>query len=136
MLNRRSGLLGVSGISNDVRTLLASVDPRAKEALDLFVYRVVKEAGSLMATLGGIDALVFTAGIGERSAPMRSAICREFSWAGITLDHSRNAENATCISEIGARIPVYVIPADEELTIARATIRETFGGLPGINPAS
>lgn len=120
ILNRRSGLLGVSGISNDARTLLASEDPRAAEALDLFAYRVVREAGSMMAALGGLDALVFTAGIGERSARIRSTICRGLNWAGIALDETRNAANAPCISEDGARVPVYVVPADEERPIARA----------------
>ncbi|MCJ2131417.1 acetate/propionate family kinase [Methylobacterium sp. E-045] len=120
ILNRRSGLLGVSGISNDARTLLASADPRAAEALDLFAYRVVREAGSLMASLGGLDALVFTAGIGERSARIRSTICRGLGWAGIALDETRNAANAPCISEDGSKVPVFVVPADEELPIARA----------------
>ncbi|GLS43291.1 acetate/propionate family kinase [Methylobacterium brachythecii] len=123
ILNRRSGLLGVSGISNDARTLLASDDPRAKEALDLFSYRVVREAGSLMAALGGLDALVFTAGIGEHSAPIRSAICRALGWAGVELDESRNATNAMRISDDAARVPVYVVPADEERPIARAVLQ-------------
>lgn len=123
LLNRRSGLLGVSGISNDARTLLVSADPRASEALDLFAYRVVREAGSMMAALGGLDALVFTAGIGERSAQIRSTICEGLTWAGIALDETRNAANASCISEDGAGVPVYVVPADEERPIARAVIR-------------
>lgn len=120
MLNRRSGLLGVSGISNDARTLLASADPRAAEALDLFAYRVVREAGSMMAALGGLDALVFTAGIGERSARIRSTICQGLNWAGVAVDETRNAANASCISANSARVPAYVVPADEEQPIARA----------------
>ncbi|GEP09062.1 acetate/propionate family kinase [Methylobacterium gnaphalii] len=124
ILNRRSGLLGVSGISNDARTLLASDEPRAREALDLFAYRVVREAGSLMAALGGLDALVFTAGIGERSAVIRSGICRGLAWAGVALDETRNAANETRISEDAARIPVYVVAADEERPIARAVLQQ------------
>lgn len=122
ILNRRSGLLGVSGISNDVRALLASDDPRAAEALDLFAYRVVREAGSMMAALGGLDAFVFTAGIGERSARIRSAIAEGLAWTGIRLDPARNAANDTRISADDATVPVYVVPADEELPIARAVL--------------
>lgn len=122
ILNRRSGLLGVSGLSNDVRTLLASDDPRAAEALDLFAYRVVRESGSMMAALGGLDAFVFTAGIGERSARIRSAIAEGLAWTGIRLDTARNAANDTRISADDATVPVYVVPADEELPIARAVL--------------
>lgn len=122
ILNRRSGLLGVSGISNDVRALVASDDPRAAEALDLFAYRVVREAGSMMAALGGLDAFVFTAGIGERSARIRSAIAEGLAWTGIRLDPARNAANDTRISADDATVPVYVVPADEELPIARAVL--------------
>lgn len=122
ILNRRSGLLGVSGLSNDVRTLLASDAPRAAEALDLFAYRVVREAGSMMAALGGLDAFVFTAGIGERSARIRSAIAEGLAWTGLRLDTARNAANDTRISADDATVPVYVVPADEELPIARAVL--------------
>ncbi|MBA9071037.1 acetate kinase [Methylobacterium sp. RAS18] len=122
ILNRRSGLLGVSGLSNDARTLLASDDPRAAEALNLFAYRVVREAGSMMAALGGLDAFVFTAGIGERSAQIRAAIAEGLAWTGIRLDAARNAVNAPRISADDAAIPLYVVPADEELPIARAVI--------------
>ena len=115
-------MLGVSGISNDVRALLASDDPRAAEALDLFAYRVVREAGSMMAALGGLDAFVFTAGIGERSARIRSAIAEGLAWTGIRLDPARNAANDTRISADDATVPVYVVPADEELPIARAVL--------------
>ncbi|MBB2964604.1 acetate/propionate family kinase [Methylobacterium sp. R2-1] len=120
ILNRRSGLLGVSGISNDARTLLASEEPRAAEALDLFAYRVVREAGSMVAALGGLDAFVFTAGIGERSARIRADISRGLAWTGARLDEDRNAANLTCISADDAKVPLYVISADEELPIARA----------------
>lgn len=122
MLNRRSGLLGVSGLSNDARTLLASDDPRAAEALDLFAYRVVREAGSMMAALGGLDAFVFTAGIGERSARIRAAIAEGLAWTGLRIDAARNAANETRISSDDAAVPVYVVPADEELPIARAVL--------------
>ena len=120
ILNRRSGLLGVSGISNDARTLLASEEPRAAEALDLFAYRVVRESGSMIAALGGLDAFVFTAGIGERSAQIRAAIGEGLAWTGLKLDEDRNAAHETRISADDAQIPVYVIPADEERPIARA----------------
>lgn len=122
MLNRRSGLLGVSGISNDARTLLSSDDPRAAEALDLFAYRVVREAGSMMAALGGLDAFVFTAGIGERSARIRASIAEGLAWTGLRLDDARNAANDTRISTDDATVPVYVVPADEERPIARAVL--------------
>ncbi|CAO4179440.1 Acetate kinase [Methylorubrum populi] len=124
ILNRRSGLLGVSGISNDARTLLASDDPRAAEALDLFAYRVVREAGSMMAALGGLDAFVFTAGIGERSARIRATIAEGLAWTGIRLDAARNAANDTRISADDATVPLYVVPADEEAPIARAAISQ------------
>ncbi|MBB5760670.1 acetate/propionate family kinase [Methylorubrum rhodesianum] len=120
ILNRRSGLLGVSGISNDARTLLASKEPRAAEALDLFAYRVVRESGSMIAALGGLDAFVFTAGIGERSAQIRAAIGEGLAWTGLKLDEDRNAAHETRISADDAQVPVYVIPADEERPIARA----------------
>lgn len=120
ILYRRSGLLGVSGLSNDVRTLMASADPRAVEALDLFAYRVARESGSMMAALGGLDVMVFTAGIGERSAPIRKAVCGMLAWAGIALDDARNAVGAGRISADGSAVDVFVIPADEERPIARA----------------
>ena len=120
LLNRRSGLLGVSGLSNDARTLSESADPRAAEALDLFAYRVVREAGSMMAALGGLDLLVFTAGIGERSARLRKGICEGLAWAGLALDAARNEAGQGRISASGSAIEAYVIPADEERAIARA----------------
>lgn len=122
LLYKRSGLLGVSGISNDVRTLLESDDPRAAEALDLFAYRAVREAGSIMAALGGLDILVFTAGIGERSARIRAQICAGLSFAGIVLDEARNAASALRISDDRSAVGVFVIPADEERPIAHAVV--------------
>ncbi|MCC7462118.1 MAG: acetate kinase, partial [Gammaproteobacteria bacterium] len=120
LLNDESGLLGVSGLSSDVRVLEASDDPRAREALDLFAYRVARELGSLVAALGGLDALVFTAGIGEHSAGVRARIGAQSGWAGIELDAAANARHAERISAAGARVGVYVVPTDEEIVIARA----------------
>jgi acetate kinase len=119
MLYRESGLLGVSGISSDMRTLLASDSPRAKEAIDLFVYRFGRELGSLAAALGGIDALVFTAGIGEHAVPIRERVCRDAAWLGVKLDTAANDRGGPRISPDGARVSAWVIPTDEELMIAR-----------------
>jgi acetate kinase len=123
LLYQQSGLLGVSGISSDMRTLLDSADPQAKFAVDLFVYRIGRELGSLAAAMGGLDALVFTAGIGEHSAPIRERICRVAGWFGVELDPVANAAGAPCISTAGSRIPVWVIPTNEELMIAQHTRR-------------
>jgi len=121
MLNERSGLLGVSAISHDVRELEASTDAFAAEALQLFAYRAARELGSLAAALGGLDALVFTAGIGEHSAPMRERICAYGRWLGIALDADANARHAARISAGDSAVDVLVIPTNEELVIARAT---------------
>lgn len=121
MLGKQSGLLGVSGISGDVRILEASNDPCASEALDLFAYRATREIGSLMAALGGLDVLVFTGGIGEHGAAMRARICDGLGWAGVMLDVPSNARNAATISHIDSSVRVQVIEANEELPIARAT---------------
>ncbi len=123
LLNARSGLLGVSGISDDMRVLQDSDDPRAAEALDLFAYRAVREAGSLVAALGGLDALVFTAGIGENAPRMRATIASGLAAFGVALDPARNAGGERCISRAGSRVAVYVVPANEELPIARAVVR-------------
>lgn len=120
LLNERSGLLGVSGLSDDVRELEASDDRHAAEALDLFAYRTARELGSLVAALGGLDALVFTAGIGEHSASMRARICRLSEWTGLVLDDDANAAHRTCISKPTSRVGLFVIPTDEERVIARA----------------
>ncbi len=120
VLYEKSGLLGVSGgISSDVRTLLASADPKAKEAIDLFVYRVVREAGSLAAAAGGMDAFVFTAGIGERSPDIRRGVCEQLGWMGIRIDEAANLENRPLISTLDSKVNVWVIPTNEELMIAR-----------------
>lgn len=123
LLNKQSGLLGVSGISDDVRELAASDRPEAAEALDLFVYRTARELGSLVAALSGLDALVFTAGIGERSAVLRQRICAASAWAGIGIDAAANERHMTKISARDSRVEVYVIPTNEELVIAQSTRR-------------
>jgi len=122
LLYSQSGLLGVSGISNDMRVLLESSDPRAAEAVELFCHAVAKEAGSLAAAMGGVDAIVFTAGIGERSAPVRARVAEKLAWLGVSLDTAANAANAPRISTDGSRIPVWVIPTDEERMIAKHTV--------------
>lgn len=123
LLYRQSGLLGVSGgIASDLRALLASADPRAKEAIDLFVFRAVREVSALTGTLGGLDGLVFTAGIGEHAAEIRGAICDGLAWLGVAIDSDANARSATCISTAGSSVGVWVIPTDEELMVARHTL--------------
>jgi acetate kinase len=121
VLYKRSGLLGLSGISNDMRELLASTEPAAELAIDYFVYRVAKETGALAAVLQGLDGLVFTAGIGEHSAEIRERVCRASSWLGIELDPDANAQHARRISAGHSRASVWVIPTNEELMIARHT---------------
>jgi acetate kinase len=122
MLYHDSGLKGVSGISSDMRELLASDDPRAKEAIDLFVERIVRELGSLAAAAGGIDALVFTAGIGENAAPIRAAVGERAAWLGIAIDGQANARGGPLISSPASQVSVWVIPTDEEQMIARHTV--------------
>ena len=121
ILYKKSGLLAISGVSNDMRELLASSDPRASLAVDYFVYRVAKEIGALTAVLGGIDGFVFTAGIGENSAEIRRRICEASSWLGIQLDTAANERRGPRISSPQSKVPVWVIPTNEELMIARHT---------------
>jgi len=121
ILYKKSGLLGISGISNDMRDLLRSSEPEARLAVDYFVYQAAKEIGALAAVLGGIDGLVFTAGIGENSAEVRRRICEASRWLGIQLDPAANARNATRISADASSVSVWVIPTNEELMIARHT---------------
>jgi acetate kinase len=121
MLYTQSGLLGISAISNDMRDLLASKKPRAQLAVDYFVYRCAKEIGALAASLGGIDALVFTAGIGEKSTEIRRRICEASSWLGIDVDKSANNSGGPRISRPGSRVSAWTIPTNEELMIARHT---------------
>ena len=121
LIYHESGLLGVSGVSSDMRELLASQAPGARLAVELFVYRIARELGSLAAALGGLDAIVFTAGIGERSAPVREMVCRAAAWLGVELDEAANAAAAKCISTATSRIRAWVIPTNEELVIAQHT---------------
>ena len=123
LLYHESGLLGVSGISGDMRELLASSDPHAAEALDLFVYRMNRELGSLAAALGGLDAVVFTGGIGEHAVSIRARICQDARWLGLDLDEDANAKGGPCISEKGSRVTAWMIPTNEELMIATHTQR-------------
>jgi acetate kinase len=123
ILYKKSGLLGISGISNDMRDLLGRDEPEAHLAVDYFVYRAAKEIGALAAVLGGLDGLVFTAGIGENSAEIRRRICGASRWLGIELDEPANRENALRISTSDSRVSAWVIPTQEELMIARHTGR-------------
>ena len=129
LLYKRSGLLGLSGISNDMRALEASDAPEAAQAIDYFVFRLQREIGGLAASMGGIDALVFSGGIGENSALIRARVCERMGWMGIEIDHARNASNARVVSSELARTTVMVIPTDEEAVIARAA-RAAAGTAP------
>lgn len=123
LLYHECGLKGLSGISNDVRDLLASDDPRARLALDYFAYRSAREIGALATSLGGLDGLVFTAGVGENAAEVRRDICDRLAWLGVALDDEANARNDRLISRPETRPAVHVIPTDEELMIAIHTMR-------------
>lgn len=119
LLYRRSGLLGVSGISSDMRTLRRSAEPAAAEAIALFVYRIVREVGSLSAALGGLDGMIFTAGIGENDPTTRSEVVAGCGWLGLAIDRDRNAKGQGVISADGAKLKVMVVPTDEERMIGR-----------------
>jgi acetate kinase len=123
LLYKESGLLGISGISNDLRDLLQSREPRAIEAIDYFVYRIGQELGAMAAVLGGLDALVFTAGIGENAPEIRRRVCRDAAWLGIELDEEANETGRQGISRPGTRPSAWVIPTDEERMIALHTLR-------------
>jgi len=118
---KKSGLLGVSGVSNDMRDLLASSEPRAALAVDLFVYRIGRELGSLAAALGGLDAIVFTAGIGEHTPVVRERVCRQAAWLGVELDANANAAGGPRLTTAPSRTSAWVLPTNEELMIARHT---------------
>jgi acetate kinase len=140
LLYLHSGLLGVSGIASDMRTLEQSQDPRARLAIDLMVYRIGRELGSLAAALGGLDVIVFSGGIGENSASLRQAVCRDAAWLGVRLDEAANAAavggaSAACISAAGSAVTVWVVPANEELMIARH-VQSLLEGTPDAVPAS
>jgi acetate kinase len=130
LIYERSGLLGVSGLSSDMRTLLASNAPAAREAVALFVYRIGRELGSLVAALEGLDALVFTGGIGENAAEIRARVCRQAGWIGIALDEEANVRGGPLISRSGSAVSAWVVPTNENLMVARHTrrlIEETAG---------
>lgn len=122
LLYHDCGLHGLSGLSNDVRDLLASRDPAAKLALDYFVYHVSRQLGALAAVLGGLDAVVFTAGIGEYSPEIRARICNAAAWLGLRLDEAANRSGESCITTPESRVSAWVVPTDEEMTIARHTL--------------
>ena len=124
LLYHRSGLLGISGISSDMRTLLASDDLRAREAVELFVFRAAREIGALTASLGGLDGLVFTAGIGEHASEIRSRVCARCAWLGVILDEHANRTGQMRITTETSRVRVYVIPTDEEKMIAAHTVKQ------------
>jgi acetate kinase len=128
LLYQQSGLLGVSGISGDMRALLASAATHAAEAVDLFVYRIARELGSLAATLSGLDAVVFTGGIGENAAPIRARVCRDARWLGLEFDEQANMRGDCRISRAGSRVSAWVIPTNEELIIAQHT-RQAIGNM-------
>jgi acetate kinase len=119
LLYHSSGLLGVSGLSDDMKALLASGDPHAAEAVNLFVYRIGRELGSLASTIGGLDALVFTAGIGEHAAEIRRRVSEDAVWLGVEIDLAANATGGPCITRSGSKASAWVIPTDEDLMIAR-----------------
>ncbi len=131
ILYKKSGLLGISGISNDMRDLIDREEPEAQLAVDYFVYRVSKEIGALAASLGGVDAIVFTAGIGENSPEIRKRICKAAAWLGLELDHEANTSKQTRVSTPQSKVSIWVIPTNEELMIARHT-----GALLGLAKAA
>jgi acetate kinase len=128
LIYKRAGLLGVSGLSSDMRDLLSSEDPHARFAVELFVYRIGRELGSLAASVQGLDALVFTAGIGEHAPAVRDQVCRQAAWLGVELDPAANEAGGPCISRAGSRVSAWVIPTNEELMIARHTMDVTGMG--------
>jgi acetate kinase len=128
LLYHQSGLLGVSGVSSDMRTLLSRDDPRSAFAIALFCYRAGREIGSLAAALGGVDAIVFTGGIGEHAAPIRERICLDAQWLGVALDERSNAAGGPKISGEASRVSAWVIPTDEESMIARHTLAALEAG--------
>jgi len=123
LLYDESGLLGISGISSDMRTLLASAVPSARLAIDVYVYRICRELGSLAAALGGLDAIIFTGGIGENAPTIRERVCRDAAWLGVELAATANAGGGPRISTAGSRVSAWVVPTNEEIMIARHTQR-------------
>jgi len=134
LLYHRSGLLGLSGLSGDMVTLLASTKPQVRQALDVYVYRIAREIGSLAAALGGLDTMVFTAGVGENAAPIRERICRLCAWLGVRIDLEANVAGAREINLRDSKVKVLTIPADEQVVIARGVadiMRERLGSAGG-----
>jgi acetate kinase len=135
LLNKQSGLIGISGLTNDMRELLAEAgennDRRARLAIEIFCYRAKKYIGSYLAAMGGADAIVFTGGIGENAAEVRELVCDGLGWMGLELDEERNLAHTDgregIISRPDSRLAAYVIPTDEELLIARDTVRSVRG---------
>lgn len=127
LLDRRSGLLGVSGISSDMRVLLDSDDPKAAEAVELFVFHVAREAGAMASTLGGVDGIVFTGGIGEHAARVRALVCKRLAWLSVEMDDKANEAGMDIISMPASRVEIRVVPTDEESMIARHTL-ELYAG--------
>jgi len=119
LLYKKSGLLGISGVSNDMRDLLASKAPRARLAVDYFVFRVARETAALASALGGLDGIVFTAGIGERSAEIRQRVCDSLQWLGVELDPAANERGGPRLSRAGSKVSAWMVPTNEELMIAR-----------------
>jgi len=136
MLYERSGLLGLSGSSGDMRVLQDSDDPRARFAVECFVYAMQKYTGAYASVLGGLDAFVFTAGIGENSAPVRAALCERLSWLGFRLDASANSTGGPRISTQDSAVSVWVIPTDEERMIAQHTLSLLRPGIGQHRPQS
>jgi acetate kinase len=122
LLYKESGLLGLSGISNDMRILLESQESRAQLAVEYFVHYTVKQIGALAAVLGGVDGIVFTAGIGEHSPVIRARILQACAWLGVSADTAANERSDSCISSTGSKVSAWVIPTNEELMIARHTL--------------
>ena len=131
LLYRRSGLLGLSGLSNDMRTLEAAGTPEAEQAIDYFTFRIRRELGALTAALGGLDAMVFCGGIGENSATIRDRVCQGMQWLGLELDRASNADNAQVVSTPLSRVRVLVIRTNEEIVIARAAAAHVAGVAAG-----
>src|SRR5690606_34910862 len=123
LLYHRSGLLGISGITGDMQRLLESRSPDARDAVDAFVYRAGREIGSLAAALGGLDTLVFTAGIGENSPVIRESVARTAGWLGVEVDPGLNLKGGPSISSSASKVSVLVVPTDEEVEVAREVLR-------------
>jgi acetate kinase len=122
LLYEKSGLLGVSGLSSDMRALLGTNDPNAKAAVDLFTFRIARETGALMASMGGLDGFVFTAGIGENAPEIRASVADRLAWAGFEIDPEANERGSCCISTAASARKIWVVPTDEETMIAHHTL--------------